>query len=325
MKSLNEFICESFSDNVLKEFMKWVSTLPEENSVGSYFRKPFTVMFGSRNYYKAIAWDKVTAPTERFNIKPEREQFQKVTRKLNSMNRKQIPELAIGKYKYKETGEYEWFILCSPERYCVRIMHSSYGDTVRHVQLSERTIIDQLYAIGNYISDKDSIEIFLYDLSTYDVSSKVFDRSTAKEGIIYMDDENLKRYRDQMVRTREMLARRMKSSKNSTEIKTLFDKCADKITEANAVVSEYLSNPAKYAISSTYVGSLLGYLGAYGTASQSLLKSMERLVNGHSTQLTDGYKFADEDVKTAKENINVLLDKIDKNINQVKDTMSKVK
>ena len=30
MKSLNEFLCESFSDNVLKEFMKWVSTLPEK-------------------------------------------------------------------------------------------------------------------------------------------------------------------------------------------------------------------------------------------------------------------------------------------------------
>ena len=55
MKSLNQFIYESFSDNVLKEFMKWVSTLPEENWFGSYFRKPFTVMFGSRNYYKAIA------------------------------------------------------------------------------------------------------------------------------------------------------------------------------------------------------------------------------------------------------------------------------
>ena len=71
-----------------------------------------------------------------------------------------------------------------------------------------------------------------------------------------------------------MLARRMKSSKNSTEIKALFDKCADKITEANVVISEYISNPVKYAISSTYVGSLLGYLGAYGIASQSLLKSM---------------------------------------------------
>lgn len=324
MKSLNEFICESFSDNVLKEFMKWVSTLPEEDYIYRKFSKRFTVMFGSRDYnYKFIAWDKITGPSERINAKED--DFKGIVRKLNSMKRKEIPELAIGKYKYKETGKTEWFILCSPDRRCVMIDHDKYrGDSALEGDLTERNIINYLHNVKNYIGDDDSIEIFIYDLSTYDVTAKVLGRSEAKSGVIYMDDDSLRRYRDAMVERREQMARQMKASKATGEIKNLFEKCAAKINEANSFISKYLSDPKKYSIASAGVCTLLGYLGAYGKASHSLMASMELLVDGQASSLSPGYSFGDDDVKKAKENISNLIKTIDARIESINNNMKMV-
>ena len=319
MKSLNEFLCESFSDNVLKEFMKWVSTLPKTNNINDKFSKRFTVMFGSRDYnFKFIAWDKISGPTERLNLKQDTNEFKAVAKKLNSMKRKSIPELAIGRYKYTETGEYEWFILCSPDRYCVMIDHSSYtNEQVINIELTERNIVEQLNRISTYIGADDTIEVFIYNLSTYDVTNKILGREEAKSGVIYMDDDSLRRYRDKMVEQRERMVRQMKASKATGEIKDLFDKCAAKINEANAVISKYLSNPQKYVFASTDVNVLLGYLGAYRKEEYSLMNSMQTLIDGQATTLHSGYSFTADDIKNAKENISNLLKVIDARIKSI--------
>ena len=323
MKSLNEFICESFSDNVLKEFMKWVSTLPEKNKINDKFSKRFTVMFGSREYNcKFIAWDKISGPTERLNLKQDTNEFKAVAKKLNSMKRKSIPELAIGRYKYTETGEYEWFILCSPDRYCVMIDHSSYtNEQVINIELTERNIVEQLNRISTYIGADDTIEVFIYNLSTYDVTNKILGRKEAKSGVIYMDDDSLRRYRDKMVEERERMVRQIKASKATGEIKDLFDKCAAKINEANTVISKYLSNPQKYVFASTDVNVLLGYLGAYKKEEYSLINSMQTLVDGQATTLRSGYSFTANDIKNAKENISNLIKVIDARIKSINNNM----
>lgn len=321
MKNLNQFILESFSDNVLKEFMKWVSKLPQDDDINMVFRKRFTVMFGSRDYnYKSIAWDKITGPSERINAKED--DFKGIVRKLNSMKRKEITELAIGKYKYNKTGDIEWFILCSPDRRCVMIDHDKYrGDSALEGDLTERNIINYLNNVKNYVDDDESIEIFIYDLSTYDVTTKIIGRSEAKSGVIYMDDDSLKHYRDQMVDKRERMVRQIKASKATGEIKNLFEKCAAKINEANSVISKYLSNPQKYAIVSTDVNVLLGYIGAYGKEQYSLINSMQTLVDGQASTLSSGYSFTADDIKKAKENIGNLIKTIDNRIETINNNM----
>lgn len=328
MKNLNQFILESFSDNVLKEFMKWVSRLPENNDISDTFRNRFTVMFSERDftYNTAIAWDKVSGPIERLNLKQDTNEFKAVAKKLNSMKRKSIPELAIGKYKYKETGEYEWFILCSPDRYCVMIDHSSYtNEQVINIELTERNIVEQLDTISTYIGADDTIEVFIYDLSTYDVSTKIEGRKNAKNGVIYMDDESLKQYRDKMVIKREKLVRQMKANKATGEIKALFEKCVNKINEANNIISEYLYNPKKYSFAAISICELMGWIGAYGEKTGSLMRSMKTIITSQSRLLDGGWEYASEDMKKAKEKIEILFETIDEKIKQVKSNMELTK
>lgn len=238
MKSLIEFITESFKDDNIRELFKWLKQFdPKEQAK---FKEAFLSSNDPTKPKYLYKWDKVESNSL---IEPNTILTNDVIHSLGKTilsDRKQNNESIILVH-YKDKDDKEMWGFYKSSHWYGRMFNGE-AKIDKWVSLRRELVSDLKKA-----KDRDKIFVTYYYLNTFDASQLVADRVEAKQGAL-LTDEDVKKYLKEMIDKRKAALSKIKIEKLSDKVKKVATEVVNTINTLGEIYSVYNSNMKKYEV-----------------------------------------------------------------------------